>query len=155
MKCEAREGIISCGKVAAGRLREVFDDPERAAFRDDIILMWRDIGYREAVPLLIDLLKTHDDFWVQQDLQKGWWNNDVSSKQTRRRRNIYGEIYYGVCALRSFKDPRARDVLKMTRDRWAAIDFDNPQIVEECEAALRELSVEEGTPQQENSPDKK
>ena len=35
----------------------------------------------------------------------------------------------------------------MTRDRWKAIDFDNPQIVEECDAALRELSAKEGTGQ--------
>lgn len=145
MKREAREGVISCGKIAGERLREVFDDPERATFRQDIMLMWRDIGYREAVPLLMDLLKNHDEFWAEQDLREGWWNRDVGSDQTRRRRSVYGEVYYGVCALRSLKGPMAKDVLTMTRDRWKAIHFDNTQIVEECEAALRELSAIEGT----------
>lgn len=147
-KCEAKEGIISCGKIAGERLREVFDNPERSECRDDIIRMWPDMGYREAVPLLIELLKKHDQFWAKQELQKGWWNKDVSSAQTCRRRDIYCEVYYSVCALRSFRDPRAKDALKMTRDRWKAIGFDNPDIVEECEAALRALRQREGAAQQ-------
>lgn len=148
MKFEAKDGIVSCGQAAGERLKKVFDDADRDAFRDDIILMWRDIGYSEAVPLLVHLLKKHDEFLGAQDLQKGWWNSDVASDQTRHRRDIYGEVYYGVCALRSFKDPRAKDVLKMTRDRWKAIGFDNPQIVEGCEAVLRELYARKGDAQQ-------
>ena len=139
MKYEAKEGIISCGKTAGEQLRKIFDDPGYADFRMTIILMWRDIGYRKVVPLLIELLNKHDQFWAKQDIQKGWWNKDVGSEQTRRRRNVYGEIYYGVCALRTFKDRRAKSVIEKTRDRWKAINFDNTQIVEECEAALREL----------------
>ena len=139
MQWEARNGICLCGNIAGQKLREVFDDPHRTGFRTVIILMWRDIGYREAVPLLIDLLKKHDEFWAQQDLQKGWWNTDVGSSETRRRRQVYSEVYYGVCALRSFKDPAAKEILSITRDRWKTIGFDNPQIVEECEAALREF----------------
>ncbi|OHE79876.1 MAG: hypothetical protein A2107_07950 [Verrucomicrobia bacterium GWF2_62_7] len=145
MKSEARAGIISCGKIAGELLSEVFNDPDHSECRVEIIFLWRDVGYRNAVPLLIDLLKKHDEFWAQQDLQKGWWNRDVNSDKTRRRRNIYSEVYYSVCVLRSFKDRMAKDALKITRDRWKAIDFDNPQIVEECEVALRELSAIEGT----------
>jgi len=146
MKKEARNGIVSCGTVAGELLREVFDDPKHAEFRKDIIVMWRDIGYREAVPVLIDMLKKHDQFWAKQDLKKGWWNDGAVSREVRRRRhNTYSEVYRGVYALRSFKDARAEDVLKMTRDRWKAINFDNTQIVEECEAALRELSDRKGT----------
>jgi len=148
MKCEAREEIISCGKTAGEQLKKVFDDPEHAEFREDIILMWRDIGYSEVVPLLIDLLEKHDQFWAKQNLQKGWWNKDVGSDQTRRRRDVYGEVYYGVCALRTFKDRRAKSVIDKTRTRWRAINFDNPQIVEECEAALQELSAREEAAQQ-------
>ena len=146
-KSEARSGIISCGKVAGDSLRNVFADPKHKEFRKEIILMWRDIGYREVVPLLIDLLTQHDQFWANQNLQKGWWNDDVNSERTRRRRDIYGEVYYGVYALRSFQDRRAREVIERTRKRWKAIDFDNPQIVEECEAALRKLAATEGAAQ--------
>jgi hypothetical protein len=145
---EAREGIISCGMTAGKQLRKIFDDPERADLRDDIIRMWRDIGYKEAVPVLIDLLKKHDRFWAKQELQKGWWNKDVGSEQTRRRRDVYGEVYYGVSALRTFKDRRAKSVIEQTRNRWKAINFDNQQIVEECEAALQELAANKGTAQQ-------
>ena len=34
-------------------------------------------------------------------------------------------------------------MLELTRTRWSAIKFDNEQIVEECEAALRELATKE------------
>jgi len=134
---EARQGIISCGKVAGKSLLTVFQDSKHKDLRDDIILIWRDIGYKEAVHLLINLLKQHDQFWENQDLKKGWWNSDVGSELTRNRREVYGEIYYAVCALRSFADPRAREAIEITRQRWKSINFENSQIVEECEAALK------------------
>ena len=148
MKNEAKAGIISCGAVAGNRLRELFDNPDYSGFRGEIILMWRDMGYRDSVPLLIDLLKTHDEFWATQDLQTNWWNSDLGSVETGRRRQIYSEVYYSVCALRSFNDPRAEAVLTLTRDRWQSIGFDNPQILEECEAALRKLQEEKEAAQQ-------
>ena len=89
--------------------------------------------------MLIDLLQQHDRFWAEQRLQKGWWNDFSNPEQTERRRDIYGDVYAGVCALRAFRDPRAKEVLELTRKRWLAINFDNKQIVEECDAALREF----------------
>jgi hypothetical protein len=134
---EARQGIISCGKVPGMSLLAVFQDSKHKNLRYDIIRIWRDIEYKKAVPLLINLLKQHDQFWEYQDLKEGWWNRDVGSELTRKRRAIYGEIYYTVCALRSFADPRAREAIEITRRRWKSINFENPQIVEECEAALK------------------
>jgi hypothetical protein len=137
MTPEARQGIISCGKVAGKGLMAVFQDSKHRDLRYDVILIWRDIGYNEAVPILINLLKQREQFWENQDLKKGWWNQDVGSELTRKRRGVYGEIYYAVCALRSFADPRAREAIEITRRRWKSINFENPQIVEECEAALK------------------
>ncbi len=54
---------------------------------------------------------------------------------------VISEVYYSLCALKAFKDPRAKGVITKTRDRWRAISFDNSQIVEECEIALQELSA--------------
>ncbi len=139
MKPEAKAGIIACGPVAGDRLRTIFADPKHNRIRQTIILMWRDMQYRQAAPLLIELLWKHDRYWAKQTLEEGWWNSSVDSEQTRQRRDIYGEVYYAVCALRAFRLPETRKVLEATRDRWKAIDFDNPQIVEACEAALREL----------------
>lgn len=141
MKSEAHDGIVACGYAAGNKLKEIFDNPQYSQFRPTIILMWRDIRYKEAIPLLIALLKAHDEFWNTQRLQKGWWNLNPGSTETKQRQEVYGEIYYGVAALRSFHDPRTKGILEATRNRWCAIDFDNPQIVEECDAALRELSA--------------
>ena len=50
MKSEAREGIISCGATAGGKLKDVFTDLGYSDFRQEIIRMWRDIGYRKSLP---------------------------------------------------------------------------------------------------------
>ena len=139
-KGEARDGILSCGKIAGPRLKTIFDDPRHAALRGSILLMWRDLKYREAVPFLIDLLKKHDRYWATQKLKKGWWS-DNANPQTQHRKTIYGETYYIVCALRALGDPRARSVIEATRGRWKSVNFDNTQIVEECESALRTLPI--------------
>lgn len=141
MKQPARDGIVGCGATGGERLKAIFADPKQRRFRQEIIRMWRDMGYREIAPVLIDLLQQHDRFWAKQDLQKGWWSDQSDQAQTSRRQDIYGEVYTAVYTLRSFRDPNARDVLEMTRKRWTAINFDNKQIIEECEAALRELNA--------------
>jgi hypothetical protein len=140
MKQEARAGVVSCGAIAGTRLKAVFDDPGYTHLREDIIRIWHDLGYREITPLLIELLERHDRFWARQNLKESWWNTDVGSALTRRRRQVYGEVYYTVVALRSFRDPRAKEALELTERRWEAIKFDNPQIVEECRAALDALA---------------
>jgi hypothetical protein len=140
MDPEARNGIIACGKSVGGKLVSVFHNPEQKRHREDIILLWRDMNYREVAPLLINLLKELDRFWAKQKLTAGWWNSDVGSDLTERRRSIYGEIHDAVCALRAFQDPRAKEAIELTRKRWAEIPFDNPQIIEECTAALKDLA---------------
>ena len=92
MKSEACDGIITCGATAGAKLKDVFADPRYRDFRQEIIGLWQALGYREVAPLLIDLLKKHDQFWSEQHLQKGWWNEDPGSELTRRRRDIYGEV---------------------------------------------------------------
>lgn len=138
-KREARAGIVSCGIIAGERLVAVFNDPARENHRQDIILLWRDVNYTEVAPLLIKLLVEHDKFWARQELTNGWWNAGAGSELTQRRRNIYGEVYYAVSALRSFNDPRSREAIELTKKRWETIQSDNPQILDECNAALKSL----------------
>jgi hypothetical protein len=140
MNSEVKSGIISSGKAGGDYLMKVFDDPAYKQLRPEIILMWRDMKYKECVPFLIELLKKHDQFWATQKLESDWWSNETNHELTNKRREIYGEVYYGVCTLRSFKDVRARAILEATNDRWKAIAFDNTQILEECQRALKELA---------------
>jgi hypothetical protein len=144
MKGEVNDGMVTCGYLAGERLKTVFTDPKHHDLRYTIIRLWRDIGYRPIAPFLIDLLIQHDRFWKDQDLKKGWWNDWSDPELIKRRQDIYGEDYGAVYTLRSFGDPKAKDALEMTRKRWSAVEFDNKQIVEECEAALRELAAKEG-----------
>jgi hypothetical protein len=143
MKEEASAGIVACGAKAGERLKSDFADPKYRNFRYQILRMWGDMNYREIAPDLIALLKEHDRFWAAQELKKGWWNDDSKPELTSQRQEIYGEVYAAACTLRTLCDPRAKDVLELTRARWSAIKFDNTQIVEECESALRELAAKE------------
>jgi len=133
---EAREGLLTCDDLAGEELTAIFDDPKQAQFRREIIRMWGELRYRDAVPILVKLLRKHDRFWAGQELEEGWWNKDVSSARTSERRKFYGEVYAAVCALKNINDPRAVEALELTRERWLAINFQNKQIVEACQAAL-------------------
>ena len=136
---EARRGIVACGTMAGPHLRKLFEDPKHRALRTDIILLWGEIRYDGCVPVLTDLLKAHDKFWAAQTLDKGWWNADVGTDLTRERRERYGEVYYGVVTLGRLGDGRAREAIELTRRRWEAINFSNPQIVEACTEALKAM----------------
>ena len=136
---EATEGMREAGAVAGPYLEAAFD--RRFERRDDIIRLWGEIGYRHAVPRLIGLLEEHDRFWAAQTLEKRWWNKDVDSRVTSHRRDVYSETYGAVVALGQLGDASARDVVVRTRARWAAINFENPQIVEACDAILKKWSA--------------
>ena len=139
-KDEIRNGIIVCGSVAGKKLISVFDDPKHKELRQNIILIWRDMDYTNAAPLLIQLLKNHDQFWAEQTLTNGWRSAGDGSELTQKRRDIYAEVYYSVATLRTFHDPQSKEAIELTQKRWKSIKFDsNPMILEECDAALKEL----------------
>src|SRR5207249_3050792 len=136
LRPEAQQGLVACGEVAGDLLLEVFRDPEQRKLRERIIQIWGEMEYRGGVDVLIELLREHDRFWEEQRLEPGWWNRDVGSALTERRRDVYGEVYSSVIALGQIGDARAIEVIEKTRRRWRAINFENPQIVEACDRAL-------------------
>jgi hypothetical protein len=138
---EAHKAILSAGPVAGPYLLGVYRATTDSNLRQDVIRAWAKVRWAGCVEELTKLLEQHDGFWANQKLEPGWWNKDADSITTQRRRDVYGEVYAAIHALRQVGDPAARDALEMTRRRWAAIDFDNPQIVEECEAALKQWAA--------------
>lgn len=135
---EARDGIVSAGEVAGPYLMGIYQETSGER-HEDIIRLWGEIRYRACVPELVELLKRQDQYWAAQDLRPGWWNADVESRQTQSRRDAYGLVYSSVYALGQISDPRARDAIELTRRRWAAIKFENAQIVEACDQALKAM----------------
>ena len=91
---------------------------------------------------MIELLEEHDKFWEKEKLEKRWWNNAIDTDLTRERRQRYSEVYDSVNALHRMGVPAARKAIEQTRRRWEAINFENPQIVAACEAALKDLPKE-------------
>jgi hypothetical protein len=134
---DAYKGIIAAGGVAGPYLRGVYDTTRDENLRDQIIRIWGKMRYSGCTDLLIKLLATEDEYWARQDLKPGWWNADSANGLTSNRRDEYGKVYSAVYALAEIGDARARPAIEKTRARWAAIHFDNPQIVEECDRALK------------------
>jgi len=144
MTYEARDGLLTCGDAAGPLLVPYFQAQEHAPRRQDIIMLWGEIGWRDCVEPLIDVLKEHDEFWAKQDLPQGWWNKDVESTLTQRRREVYGAVYKSVITLGNIGDPRARDTIEATRRRWLEIRPNNMQIVDACDQALKNLAKRGG-----------
>ncbi len=132
---EAGAGIVAAGPVAGPYLMGIYQQSWESNKRQEIIIMWGQIKYTGCTDLLIELLKKEEDYWSQQKLPPGWWNAENPSRE--QWRDHYGQVYSAVYALDQIHDPRARDAIELTLKRWERIKFDNPQIVQECETALK------------------
>jgi hypothetical protein len=139
LQFEAQKILIGAGAVAGPYLMSVYQDRDRPEMRDRVIEVWGRLRYRECVDTLIDLLKSHDDFWKNQHLDRDWWNSgDPELRKVRQDRS--GEDCKAVHALGLIGDARARQAIKHARDRWLEIGMQrNFQNVEACETALNEL----------------
>jgi hypothetical protein len=137
---EAQQGIVAAGSVAGPYLLGLYQSAANPSLRHDIVHTWASIRWSGCVDLLIAQLKEDDKFWANQKLEPGWWNKDTESWLTKRRREVYGEIYTSVYALSQIGEPRAGEAIELTRRRWAAIAFENPQIIEECDRALKRFA---------------
>lgn len=136
---DASKILVGAGKVAGPYLMSVYQDrPDR---RQDVISLWGQIRYDGCIDTLTDLLKTDDRFWKDQRLEKNWWNSDINAELNKVRRVRYCEDHEAVMALGKIGDPRAQEAVQVTRSRWTEIDFDNPQIIEACNAALRSFQA--------------
>ena len=139
---EARDGIVAAGGTVAGPyLMGIYQESWDPNVRQEIIRMWADMRYAGCVDLLISLLETDDQFWAKQDLKPGWWNAGGPMRSIQRDR--YSEVFGSVYALGQIGDPRAKDAIEQTRKHWLTIPFENKQIVEQCDTALKAFTPKE------------
>ncbi|MHC4252624.1 MAG: hypothetical protein ACYS9X_26195 [Planctomycetota bacterium] len=136
-RSEAKEAIMACGEVAAPCLRKLFVDPADLDMRADVIWIWGDLRYDGCVDLLIDLLEKHDRFLGEQELRKDWWKFGAGSELGRRCRAIRTETRAATGALGQIGDPRAREVIELTKRRSQT--FADLHMVRSCDWALAEL----------------
>src|SRR6185295_6525826 len=136
---EARNGIVQGGRASVQYLKRIFLDPNLVQLKEDVIEAFGEIRCARCVEPLIHLLREHDGFWSQQHLEPDWWSLDYESELTKTRRRSYGEVYKSVIALGKIGDGRAIEAIQLTRSRWEAINFENKQIVDACDNALKLL----------------
>ncbi|HWB60098.1 MAG TPA: hypothetical protein VG733_11445 [Chthoniobacteraceae bacterium] len=115
---EAGGELRKCGKPFAARLVSIFKDPKYAAMQPGIILLWGGMNYHEAVPLMIDLLKSDNDYWVKMpQAERDLWANRNATAPTEqgisRRR-----IEYVLISFKLLADPRTRPILEETMKIW-------------------------------------
>jgi hypothetical protein len=137
---EAGRGIIATGSVAGPYLLGLYLSNADPNARQAIVHAWAAMRWSGCVDLLIEQLKDDDKLWSREKLEPGWWNQEPDSGRTERRRTLYSEVYTDVYALGQIGDPRAREAIDLTRHRWAAIPFENSQLVEECDHALQRFA---------------
>jgi hypothetical protein len=138
---EARDALLTCGPATGPYLLGAFDDPKYKDLRPDMIHLWGLLKYRDCVPMLVDLLKKHDQFWAGQKLAKGWWNDSSDPDLMSQRRDIANEMCSCVYSLGKIGDPAGREVVELTKRRWEAINFENTQIVDACNQALQAIGA--------------
>lgn len=135
---EAREGLLAAGSAAGPALRRIFHDPAFRHRRAAVIDLWGEIGDREVVGLLVEVLEEVDRFFAAESLAKGWWNQ-MADPRTSERRERYGELYSALVALSRLGDPQAVPAIERAHRRWSALP-DSAQIVEACARALAALT---------------
>ncbi len=140
---EARGAIVAAGSVSGPYLMGIYTSTRDPSRRDEIVSMWTQTRYDGCVDLLIENLKTEDEYWAQQKLSPGSWNHD---KPLREEWQVhYNEVSSAVYALGQIQDPKAKDAIEQTRRRWEPIKLADPQIVDDCDNALRSLAASAAT----------
>lgn len=138
---EARKGIVAAGAMAGPLLVPLFENPTRPWVKGDVIRLWGEIGYRDAVPRLIRLLHDEDAFWAPYDLKPGWWSRQAEAGLPPEASvDHYNPLLMSLYALRVLGDPSAREAVEMTLRRWSTIP-DTTQIAEECQHYLKAIGA--------------
>ncbi len=136
---EAADALTACGPASGPYLLGLYERTADAGLRERVIMLWGRTRYAGATDVLVKALTDADPFWAAQHLQPGWWNDDKDPRLLAARRDSYGIVYHAVLTLAEIGDARARPAVEATRRRWAAIAFENPQIVQACDAAVARL----------------
>jgi hypothetical protein len=142
---EVRKALVASGPGTGPPLRELFDAKRHRDRRLEIIDLWGEVRWPEAAGVLAELLRQHDRFWAREKLTKGWWQKSTESSGAERRREVAYETVHAVRALGRIGDSKAREAIRLTRQRWLSIEVPPqerggpPSVVEECEEALRAL----------------
>jgi len=134
----------SCGQAGASCLVPVFKNPKYAAMQSDIMTVWGNEQYHDSIPILIDLLKSENQFWGSQTpAERGRWvNMSPSNAPTMPQILSKNRIQMVLFVFKQLGDGRAKPVLEETKRYWNALypnDIRN-NFADDCDQAL--LSIQ-------------
>lgn len=132
----------SCGEAGAARLVPVFRDPVYSAMQFDIMGVWSSAQYREAIPILIDLLKSENKFWADMTPEErdAWIHPTPYHSSTREQGASRRRVEYILMAFKQLADPRTRQLLEESKEFWKKLD---PKLSDECDEALLSIQNDE------------
>jgi hypothetical protein len=136
---QAGADVVACGKSAGPVLLSVFVNDMQSHRRSDVIYKWKAIDFKEAAPILIDMLKNDNEYmekWQQYNAKNGTKREPTGFDMER-----YSNDLNAIWALHKFQDVRARAVIEKALSLWKKEAGDNTQIIEACEAALLDLQA--------------
>lgn len=136
---ETRDTILSCGEAAVPMLTTMLEDPALSEHHADIISMLREINHAGAVPQLIGILSSHNQFWQTTPIVNGRYYRGTNPQDEETRHRVFQETYHLARALRELADPRAQEVMRQTKNQWSQPAFQNDEIVRECDMFLDRL----------------
>jgi hypothetical protein len=133
---EARFKLQSCGQTGAARLVQIFKDPKYEAMQSEIMLVWSNSDYNDAVPILINFLQTENRYWAHQTLaERRDLRDDVTTTAQVRSRNRMSSALF---CLKMLGDPRSKLILEETKEFWKKLfpESDGANMTRECDEAL-------------------
>jgi hypothetical protein len=135
------EGLTACGDAAVPLLASLLDDRRH---HDQVLDLWRKTKPPACVPFLIDFLKKRDTFRDTQDLKPGWHSYQPRSRVADARFTVESQTSEAVGILGLIADPRAKDVLELTRRRWQSLNVpvepNGPHVLQVCDWALNQIA---------------
>lgn len=141
----AIDSLSNMGKVAVPMLRQLLSDRTLSGHHRDIIPAMAAAGGEDVAGDFAAMLDDQLEFWSERapGLKKGWWNADPANERSRLRRE-YGKLLAVLRALQPLGHEPSGEVVSQMRDLWQSQPVLNSvsegQVVEGCNAVLRELS---------------
>lgn len=139
---KVNQGIIDCGKTAGKYLREMFDDPNYADLRENVLELMGKCGDLENIPFIIHLLEKQSELWSDEEANIRWDKRESEPGDSEKKDKSYWLIYRSVEALANLSAAEAVEVVNKIKKTFEKVDKDIG-VVNICNSFLEKFANKE------------